>query len=457
MGRTEDPDILFLSETKLTEKELEKFKWRLGPGNMVAWSAVGSSRWVALLWKKEVKVTLRSYGRRHIDVDVMEDSGSLWRLTGIYGESEAERKTETRRTLRLLGQQHRHGRPWMCFWDFNEILMDGEKVGGSRRPQACMDRFRETLENARLCDIGYTGDKFTWRNHSKELQSYICERLDRITANTEWCEVFPGFAVVNERPRHSDHRPLVVNTEGDVGRQFKGGDRGFRFEAWWLQEEGCAEVIREAWDEGRAEGELPESAEAVARRTRANVLQYEQIYSLPKAGQTPQRWRPPPDDMIKINTDGSFVPGQEGSGWGVIARDAAGEVVAARPGRQDHVHDAFASEVYALAHAISFAAELGLVRVIFETDSSLLLEAMDFARVDASAYAAVIEDLKFQLKMWFSKHKITVCHREANSVAYQLASIGRMYAPNHFEEWENLVPAPVAVCVVGNLPSHHLS
>ncbi|KAE8807831.1 retrotransposon unclassified [Hordeum vulgare] len=159
------------------------------------------------------------------------------------------------------------------------------------------------------------------------------------------------------------------------------------------------------------EGELPESAEEVARRTRANVMQYEQIYSLPKAGQAPQRWRPPPDDMIKINTDGSFVPGQEGSGWGVIARDAAGEVIAARAGRQDHVQDAFALEVYALAHAISLAADLGLVRVTFETDSSLLLEAMDLARVDASAYAAVIEDLKFQLKIWFSKHKITLCRR----------------------------------------------
>ncbi|KAE8813318.1 Glutamyl-tRNA reductase 1, chloroplastic [Hordeum vulgare] len=205
------------------------------------------------------------------------------------------------------------------------------------------------------------------------------------------------------------------------------------------------------------EGELPESAEVVARRTRANVIQYEQIYCVPKAGLSPQRWRPPPDDMIKINVDGSFNPGQEGSGWGVIARDAEGAVIAARAGRQDHVYDAFAAEVYALAHAISCAAELGLVRVLFETDCTLLHEAMDFARVDASAYAAVIEDLKFQLKMWFSKHKITVCHREANTTAHNLASIGRSYASNHFEEWEYLVLAPVAACVEGVLPSHRLS
>ncbi|KAE8774717.1 Elongation factor 1-alpha [Hordeum vulgare] len=197
LGRMEDPYILFLSKTKLTEKELEKFKWRLGLSNMVAWSAVGRSRGVALLWRKEVHVT--SYGRRHIDVDVMEESGTMWRLTGIYGESEAERKTKTWRTMRLLGQQHQQGRPWMCFGDFNEILLDGEKVGGSRRLQVCMDRFRVTLENAGLCDIGYTGDKFTWRNPSKEASSYICERLDRVTANSDWCETFPGFNVVHGR------------------------------------------------------------------------------------------------------------------------------------------------------------------------------------------------------------------------------------------------------------------
>ncbi|KAI4987321.1 hypothetical protein ZWY2020_020121 [Hordeum vulgare] len=182
------------------------------------------------------------------------------------------------------------------------------------------------------------------------------------------------------------------------------------------------------------EGELPEPAEEVARRSRANVLEYMQIFSAPKPGKCPTRWRPPPGDMIKINADGSFIPGQDNSGWGVVARDATGEVIAARAGRQDHVQNAFAAEVYALSHAISLGADLGLVKVIFETDSMLLMKAMDLARVDVSAYAVVIEDLKYQLKIWFSKHKITVCRRKANFAAHQLASIGRMYEINHFEE-----------------------
>lgn len=105
-------------------------------------------------------------------------------------------------------QQHQVGRPWLCLGDFNEILASKEKLGGVARPQACMDRFREALVSCELCNIGFQGDKFTWRNHSKELQSYIRERLDRATTNDKWCEEFPDFSVVHDRPRHSDHRPV---------------------------------------------------------------------------------------------------------------------------------------------------------------------------------------------------------------------------------------------------------
>ncbi|XP_073357962.1 uncharacterized protein [Aegilops tauschii subsp. strangulata] len=249
LGRVEDPDILFLAETKLSINELERFRWMMGPINMCARNPVGRSRGVALFWRRGVNVALGSYGRRHVDVDVTEEEGSVWPLTEVYGESETERKKETWKTSRLLGQQHQQGRPWLCLGDFNEILTCDEKMGGAARPQQYLDRFREALETCDLGDIGYEGDKFTWRNHSKEMTTYICERLDRATANIQWCEAFLEFSVVNGKLRHSNHRPIIVNTEGEGGGR-PISDRGFRFEAWWLQEEGCSEVIQNAWEEG---------------------------------------------------------------------------------------------------------------------------------------------------------------------------------------------------------------
>ncbi|KAE8821331.1 Glutamyl-tRNA reductase 1, chloroplastic [Hordeum vulgare] len=158
--------------------------------------------------------------------------------------------------------------------------------------------------------------------------------------------------------------------------------------------------------------------------------------------------------MIKINLDGSFVPGEAFAGWDVVARSADGRIVGARAGRQEHVRDAFAAETVALSHVVSFAADLGLVRVTLETDSQLLLEAIDLRKADYSAYAAVIEDTKYQLKMWFSHHVILVCWRSANSVAHELASMGRLCDPYHCMQWDSDVPAAVVVCVLADVDKH---
>lgn len=141
-------------------------------------------------------------------------------------------------------------------------------------------------------------------------------------------------------------------------------------------------------------------------------------------------------------------------GWGVIARDSTGQVIVARAGRQDHIHDAFGAEVNAMSAAVTTAAELGASRVAFVTDSQLLADAMNIRTADSSPYAAIIEDLKFQLKMWFSKHSVSACRRTANSAAHELAKIGRMCLPNSCMEWNSIVPPSVAVCVSGDLPEH---
>ena len=64
------------------------------------------------------------------------------------------------------------------------------------------------------------------------------------------------------------------------------------------------------------------------------------------------------------------------------------------------------------------------------------------------------EDVKFQLKMWFSQHKISACRRSANAVAHELANIGRLYPVDHVMNWGSDVPAQVAACASSDLPEH---
>jgi hypothetical protein len=109
-----------------------------------------------------------------------------------------------------------------------------------------MNKFKEALEFCDLHDLGFTGDPFTWRNNSHEAVSYIRERLDRVVASELWCTHFPGFKVINDNPRHSDHRPVVLVLDDDK-RTRSYGEKQFRFEAKWLEEENCNAVVENAW------------------------------------------------------------------------------------------------------------------------------------------------------------------------------------------------------------------
>jgi exonuclease III len=251
--KKEDPDILFLSETKLDGKRMERFKWMLGMSNMFVKDCDGKSGGLALFWKKEVNIELRNFSRYHIDVEVVEEDGFRWRFTGIYGEPSTEKKEKTWKLLRILNEQA--NLPWLCAGDFNEILYSHEKRGGLPRAQNLMGRFRSALADCGLRDLGFVGDKFTWRNHSHLASSYVKERLDRAVGNQDWCMRFPSCKVVNGNPRHSDHRPITIILDGDR-RNFRArGVNSFRFEAKWLQEEECKSIVQNAWSTSAIRGQ----------------------------------------------------------------------------------------------------------------------------------------------------------------------------------------------------------
>jgi exonuclease III len=236
-----DADILFLSETKLDERRMEKFKAKLGMGNMVVVDAVGQSGGLVAFWRKEVNVAVKGRSKYHIDMEIMEEGGFVWRFTGMYGEPKAELKQNTWDLLRDLHQLQ--NLLWLCAGDFNEVLHQHEKEGGCPRAQSCMDRFKNALEDCELHDLGFSGDVFTWRNKQLKKDNYIRERLDRAIANDGWRTCFPLFHVRNGDPYHLDHRPVIISTEKGVSGERWRGPTQFRFEANWLKEEQCREVV----------------------------------------------------------------------------------------------------------------------------------------------------------------------------------------------------------------------
>jgi hypothetical protein len=104
--------------------------------------------------------------------------------------------------------------------------------------------------------LGFAGNVFTWRNKQYREADYIHECLGRAVANAAWRDLYPLVHVKNGDHFHSDHRPVIILTEG-VRHRSNGDRRGlaFKFEASWLREDLCGSIVSNAWVEGGVLGE----------------------------------------------------------------------------------------------------------------------------------------------------------------------------------------------------------
>ncbi|KAE8820840.1 hypothetical protein D1007_01153 [Hordeum vulgare] len=60
-----------------------------------------------------------------------------------------------------------------------------------------------------------------------------------------------------------------------------------------------------------------------------------------------QRWKPPTDDTLKINTDGILLLNERAGGWGFVIRDKAGEAVGSGAGKLNYLQDSLQAEAEA--------------------------------------------------------------------------------------------------------------
>ncbi|XP_066333552.1 uncharacterized protein [Miscanthus floridulus] len=219
-AQKEDPDILFLSKTKMDRVRIQGFRWKLGLTNMMSKGCYGKCGGLAIFWRSGIDLHVWQISRMHIDAEVKEADGFVWRLTGFYEVSATKKKVLLWKAMCTLNAMRRC--PWLCVGDFNEVLVEGEKEGGPKRKHIYMDSFKEAPKDCDLNDLGFEGDPFTWRNNSHTSEHYIRERLDRVLAYGERIARFPLYRVINGEPRHSDHRPIIMDTNSLVRRGNQG-------------------------------------------------------------------------------------------------------------------------------------------------------------------------------------------------------------------------------------------
>ena len=243
--KKEDPSLVFLMETKLIVEEMKNVQREIGWSQGIVVASEGRSGGLALLWKPDVKVTVRFINRWYIDA-VIDSGGDIgeWRLTGFYGNPSTHKRTESWETLKGLGQQT--NKVWACIGDFNEILSVNEKEGGGDRSNRQMANFRDCLDVTGLIDLGYTSSWFTW---AVDRRDYGCirERIDRALGTLEWRRKFPRAKLYHVANPALDHYVLLLRLD-QASRQTKGRAKLFHFESMWLKHNQCEGVVKEAWE-----------------------------------------------------------------------------------------------------------------------------------------------------------------------------------------------------------------
>lgn len=95
------------------------------------------------------------------------------------------------------------------------------------------------MHKLELMDLDFNGPQFTWRGmrHGQLMEA----RLDRVLVNDQWQLIRPRLMVTHDVVLTSYHCPLVLHGEPRMVK----GNILFRFQAFWVKEAGCKEIVNQ--------------------------------------------------------------------------------------------------------------------------------------------------------------------------------------------------------------------
>ena len=175
-------DILFLFETKTQTAHAIVILNSLGFFLMSHAPPTGSQGRLLLTWRHGVDLECFSISDNTIYTLCYSDPPNKpWLLTCLYGPPEWKNKPAFWESL--LHEGNNYYGPWLCIGDFNMILSQSEKYGGTLFACSSTDPFRHFLDSFGMVDLGFVGNPFTWSN-KRQNHHLIKERLVRGITNS---------------------------------------------------------------------------------------------------------------------------------------------------------------------------------------------------------------------------------------------------------------------------------
>uniref|UniRef100_A0A8I6Z078 RNase H type-1 domain-containing protein n=1 Tax=Hordeum vulgare subsp. vulgare TaxID=112509 RepID=A0A8I6Z078_HORVV len=98
------------------------------------------------------------------------------------------------------------------------------------------------------------------------------------------------------------------------------------------------------------------------------------------------------------------------------------------------------SEAVSCLKGLQTAQELGMISVIVETDSMMILHAIQGSEQDKAALGVIFREIKIFARLNFATFQIVHCPRGGNRLADTLAVVGARMAPASSVIWLDGAP-----------------
>ncbi|RYQ99126.1 hypothetical protein Ahy_B07g087000 [Arachis hypogaea] len=297
--------------------------------------------------------------------------------------------------LMVTEEETRHLQPRVLIRDFNDIILQDEKVGLHPKPSNQIVAFRNFVHENALLDLDLQGMKYTW--FSNPTNGYVTkERLDRVLVNWEWRKAFQHATLSALPPISLDHTPLVLNVN-PRGEGWNMNKLKMHFD-----EASVDKIIR------TPEPESSEHALLLCPWTRTawfraqiqccpTVLTFFSFEVPAKVSTNITRtgsrvtWRPPLEGWIKRNVDAAFVEAHSLGATAAVFRDHNGTllsginsfIVATLP---------LAAEALAVRTALIMSQNFQMQKVIIESDNQILIQALK-SHTSIAKIQVILEDI----------------------------------------------------------------
>ncbi|KAK6803540.1 hypothetical protein RDI58_001324 [Solanum bulbocastanum] len=165
--------------------------------------------WV--IWNpNEVTFTRKEDAVQYIHGLIMiKQSNIQFQFTAVYGLHTIATRLPLWTAIKQLNNNINE--PWLIMGDFNSILTQRDRPGGSPVQDIEIRDFRECLLDCNLAELQIEGREYTWTN------GHVYSQIDKAIANAAWMDIMPTQVMAIE-PLFSDHSPLglIVEDKGTI-------------------------------------------------------------------------------------------------------------------------------------------------------------------------------------------------------------------------------------------------